>query len=316
MPLLPPSHVRIWGHDDLQREESRQPDALRLDWDDVPNATGYNIEVNGQVTLQGIARDVLVENLSPNTRHTIRVSAIDSNDNSPWSTHKVFATRPPTPLVAPTLSARDTARGDSYLILKWIDQGYAYDLKINEHIVVAKPEDMIDGLEPNSAVRVQLRARDDAVGGSSFWSPSVIFATRPPLPPMPTILPYQVGESGFVIHWSVPHFRGWEYASVTLIRTQSDGTPTRLAIAQNLSDSLVDDDYNRQGDKHYALVVVVGAAGVPLGTGLSENTSLYGPFAVTDVPRYSVRVTPAPSMAMERLGNILQLNIVGNRRLK
>lgn len=90
-----PENLRLFGRDDAEREQSRKADRLRLEFDDVPTALSYELEVNGS-SIPFANREWIQVGLA-NTRYDLRVRALDQNGYSDWSTYFSTVTRPPKP---------------------------------------------------------------------------------------------------------------------------------------------------------------------------------------------------------------------------
>lgn len=68
--------------------------SITLMWDEVPNATGYDIEIDGAVVGNGSGRSYVHDGLKPNTMHMYRIRAIKSNGPGEWSVYVTATTFP------------------------------------------------------------------------------------------------------------------------------------------------------------------------------------------------------------------------------
>lgn len=60
-------------------------DSITLTWDGVINATGYDVEVDGQISDNGLNTSYINSGLEPNTSHAYRVRAKTANGPKAWS---------------------------------------------------------------------------------------------------------------------------------------------------------------------------------------------------------------------------------------
>jgi hypothetical protein len=105
MPPSQPNSPRLWGNDAAETEASRGVDRLRLTWDTVAGADGYEIRVDGGASSPA-QPDVTPIGFAPNTLHSFDVRAHDVSGWSPWSVPFETVTRPFTP-PAPTRKSAD-----------------------------------------------------------------------------------------------------------------------------------------------------------------------------------------------------------------
>lgn len=103
MPIPQPGSPRLWGNNASEIEEARGVDRIRLTWDEIAGADGYELRVDGGVGSPA-APDVEPIGFGPNSLHKFEVRAHDANGWSMWSAPFETVTRPLTPL-APVRNA-------------------------------------------------------------------------------------------------------------------------------------------------------------------------------------------------------------------
>lgn len=97
MPLSAPTGLDLFGATPAEKEESRRDDRVRIRFDSVAGADGYEARVNGGVPMAAASGDWLLVT-APNSRQDIEVRATAQNEPpSPWSHPLSLVSRPPAP---------------------------------------------------------------------------------------------------------------------------------------------------------------------------------------------------------------------------
>jgi hypothetical protein len=97
MTLPKPDPPRLFGATPEERERSRGPTLLRLEWDPIAGVVGYEIMVDGGTPTSAQSGDQIGP-FDPNTLHEAAIRALDSTGGSTsWSDSFANVTRPPTP---------------------------------------------------------------------------------------------------------------------------------------------------------------------------------------------------------------------------
>ncbi|QJD85848.1 fibronectin type III domain-containing protein [Cohnella herbarum] len=153
---------------------------ITVEWDDVPGATGYEIEADTVVVDVGTATSYIHRNLLPNTVHTYRVRAKSGNDVGDWSEWSKLSTQA-TPPVTPT---RFRAIANThYIELQWDASpgSFNYDLEVDGRIItgIAGTSFVHRDLVPNTMHVYRVRASNTS--GSSPWSNKIKPRTIPEL---------------------------------------------------------------------------------------------------------------------------------------
>src|SRR4051794_38945309 len=96
VPPAPAAPPDLFGSSADERENSRGPDFLRLNWPEAPTATRYDLLLNSTLLLNQ-PRGVTLSGLSPDTGQALAVRAANIDGESPFTSARVLTTRPPTP---------------------------------------------------------------------------------------------------------------------------------------------------------------------------------------------------------------------------
>ncbi len=147
-----------------------------LSWEQVPEADGYEMEIDGVVTDNGSEISCIHDGLVPNTSHTYRVRAQKGTEASEW-------TQPLTVMTFNLVTPQNvTATSDETAItVNWepVDGAGSYDMEFDGSIMTginALPATYtITGLTPNTQHRIRIRAVD--ANGASNWSLPLIQST-------------------------------------------------------------------------------------------------------------------------------------------
>ncbi len=150
-------------------------DEVTLTWDEVTGATGYDIEVDGDVIDNGLDTIYVHSGLMPGTQHTYRVRAKNENGAGDWSVTftKVILSSIPTNLQAAVTSNSITLTWDP------VPEALSYDVEA-DGIIIDNGQDTTyihEHLMPNTQHTYRVRAiRPD---GPKDWSALLIKSTLP-----------------------------------------------------------------------------------------------------------------------------------------
>lgn len=149
--------------------------SIVLSWNQVANANGYEVEVDGVVTDNGDETSCIHNGLLPNTTHTYRVMAKSDTEVSEWTeplTVNTFLLQTPQELTA---SSDETS-----MVINWqsVEGATTYDLEFDGSVITGISETtyLAEGLEPNSQHEIKVRAVSE--GGASNWSNTLIKSTK------------------------------------------------------------------------------------------------------------------------------------------
>ena len=149
--------------------------SIVLSWNQVANATGYEVEVDGVVTDNGYETSCIHNGLLPNTTHTYRVRAKNDTEVSEWTeplTVNTFLLQTPQGLAA---TSEETS-----MTISWqpIEGATTYNLDFDGSVITGISETtyLAEGLEPNSQHEIKVRAVSE--GGISNWSNTLTKSTK------------------------------------------------------------------------------------------------------------------------------------------
>ena len=153
---------------------------INVSWDSVADATGYDLEVDGQV-ITDVTNPYAHTGLQANTTHSYRIRAKNEAGASDWSseisatTEQEVTTAPAVPATPAGLSA--TAASTSEINVSWdsVADATGYDLEVDGQVItdVTSPY-AHTGLQANTSHDYRVRAKNKV--GVSDWS-SLVSAT-------------------------------------------------------------------------------------------------------------------------------------------
>ncbi|NQX48221.1 hypothetical protein HQN87_23110 [Paenibacillus tritici] len=188
---------------------------IRLSWDSVTGATGYEIEADGTIIDNGSKVTFTHTGLSPNTKHNYRIRAKNTLVVSEWSEWTTLVTG----ITAPAMP--QNLRGDvtvNSIQLAWdsVNGASGYDVEVDGQIISYSNhlEYTHSGLEPNTMHAYRVRAKNGGV--SSDWSELLKKTTTPAL----TIKPEKDSQLNFVM--IIPYKNGKSERQVTVTYNAKD----------------------------------------------------------------------------------------------
>lgn len=146
---------------------------IRISWDAVEAAAGYDIEVDGSIIDNGNNTSYLHDGLNPNTQCTYRVRAKNENGIGSWTEMLTKTTLPATP---DNISIEPT---HSSLKLSWnlVDGAISYEIEADGQLVegIRDTYYTFEGLAPDTLHTYKVRARN--IEGAGYWSESMVKKT-------------------------------------------------------------------------------------------------------------------------------------------
>ncbi|WP_340031283.1 fibronectin type III domain-containing protein [Paenibacillus sp. FSL K6-1122] len=145
---------------------SSQEDVITLTWEDVTDATKYEVEADGIVVTTVTAPVYTHESLAPGTTHKYRVRALTEMNVSPWTALLTQNTLPGSVTGLSVTSATNVA-----IALKWnaVTGATGYDLEIDGTVVaVSGLTYNKTGLAANTNHTFRVRSKNTA--GAGAWS--------------------------------------------------------------------------------------------------------------------------------------------------
>jgi hypothetical protein len=159
----------------LNLEFSYGTDSITVQWDTVPGADTYEIEVDGDLTTLGTEPTFVHEGVIPGTEHIYRVRALREGVSGDW-------TESVTKALAAQIPGNVTAVPSSNAIaLTWdpVIDAVGYDIEADGHLISLAPLTayLHNNLESNTLHSYKIRARK--TDGTGEWSPIVSVSTLP-----------------------------------------------------------------------------------------------------------------------------------------
>ncbi|GKX68552.1 fibronectin type III domain-containing protein [Inconstantimicrobium mannanitabidum] len=162
--------------------------SIKVSWNSVINATGYEIEVNGVILNVGTDTHYSHTGLDSNTTYKYRVRAIGGTWSSIITATTLPPPPPPDPVVIPAPTNITAIATVNSIKVSWnsVINATGYEIEVNGVILNVGTDTHYShtGLDSNTTYKYRVRA----IGGT--WS-SIITATTlpPPPPPDPVVIP-------------------------------------------------------------------------------------------------------------------------------
>lgn len=152
--------------------------SITINWDEVPAATSYEIEADGQVIALGNQINFVDEGLEPLSGHVYRVRAVNRGGKSDWSRRLNISTYPEKPLPPANIIASSDSQAITMTWFRSLNADH-YEVEIDGGDIasVKNPQYIHSALSPNT--RHMYRVRAVNVSGLSDWSSKVILDTLP-----------------------------------------------------------------------------------------------------------------------------------------
>jgi len=148
-----------------------------LNWSTVSNATGYELEWDGQIYKLDKRLTFKFIGLQPGSQHTYRVRATNAGGASEWSKLATVLTKTDLPDVPTGLIASAT---DSSVSLNWNENADAYTYEVEADGVTVETGGAnfteLKGLPPGTSHQYRVRAVNEI--GASEWSAPVSVSTH------------------------------------------------------------------------------------------------------------------------------------------
>ena len=158
----------IWTLPDIPENIITEPtsSSVRISWDPVIGATGYDIEVYGTAVDAGAQGWYIHDGLNSNNQQTYRVRAKNSSGDGDWSSIVAETTLPGIP------SYIRTEANDKKIIVYWdaMPGALTYDIEVDgvTHSGLSEPKYEHKQLQPNTIHSYRLRST--GINGTSDWS--------------------------------------------------------------------------------------------------------------------------------------------------
>lgn len=174
--------------------------SVTVNWDAVEIATGYDIEVDGEVLDNGSSTVYEHKSLSPATHHYYRVRMRGEQGEGGWSNYVQATTLPPMPSAPEGITAVSTQNA---IIVNWnpVKDAIGYIIEADGNII----EDIVDttyihqALQPDTEYRYRIRAVSDE--GLSSWSSPITISTLSAKPEVPDNIKATASENAIILNW-------------------------------------------------------------------------------------------------------------------
>ncbi|OPX46461.1 endoglucanase 1 precursor [Ruminiclostridium hungatei] len=174
---------------------TKTSNSITLEWSSVAGASGYEVEVYGNIEDNGSSTYYTLSGLEPNTQRTFRIRAKNPDGTSAWSPVIAASTLPGASF---NVNAEPEARS---ITVSWERQPGAvyYEIEIDGTEIRKVDENLFEhkNLEPNTEHAYRIRAgNSDGVTG---WSPVSKAVTLPDVPA--NLLISSVASNGISLKW-------------------------------------------------------------------------------------------------------------------
>ena len=205
--------------------------SIIVTWDAITLATGYDIEVDGQIVNAGASTQYVHNGLTPGSIHYYRVRARNEAGKSPWSQLVSVSTIPNPPLVPGNISTTST---DTSITISWdgVEGAQSYILEADGVKIYGLTDTAYvhSGLAPGTAHYYRVKAVN--AGGESDWSIMYEAATQEILSGAPVIIIGEITENSIEISWNeIEGAIGYELETdgvVTVMENQTSSVHTGL----------------------------------------------------------------------------------------
>ncbi|MNU97887.1 Exochitinase 1 precursor [compost metagenome] len=185
----------------LNLKTSVTSNSVKLTWNPVQDATGYEIEINSdQIISNGTSLVYNPTSLDPNTVYTYRVRAVNDSVKGAWSQAVMVRTLLPAPIVPGNIIATPTSKTVS---LQWSDVIGALNYEVEWDGQLRKTSKTTEfkagGLLPGSQHTYRVRAVNS--GGISPWSQLYTIMTKSDVPSVPTEIKAEAEDKKVHLNW-------------------------------------------------------------------------------------------------------------------
>ncbi|MCX7920800.1 MAG: hypothetical protein N3B21_02065 [Clostridia bacterium] len=174
--------------------------SITLVWDSIPQATGYEIEINGTVAGSSTEARYVHSGLNPETSYRFRIRAKNDQGFSTWSEVLTASTLPVKPPMPSNLGA---TAAQNVITLTWnpVADVEGYDIELDGIVIyndISTVYTHLD-LESNTKHTYRVRSRNAAIEGD--WSNTLIISTLPGKPKAPANIAVAASGSIVTIKW-------------------------------------------------------------------------------------------------------------------
>ncbi|HEX2927139.1 MAG TPA: fibronectin type III domain-containing protein [Ruminiclostridium sp.] len=173
---------------------------MKITWDAVTGATGYDIEADGKVVSTGTVNSYTYGGLQAETTHTYRVRVKNAGGTGEWS-NSASAVTLPNPPEAPEIS--DTKATQTEISISWdaVAKADSYEIEADGKTIDTGTNTAYTdkNLTPDTTHKYRVRAQN--AGGSSDWSTVTEVKTLPNPPEIPKNLKADPTRTTMTLTW-------------------------------------------------------------------------------------------------------------------
>jgi len=183
---------------------------IKVSWDAVPTAAGYQIEADGSTINAGTGTTYTHTGLNPGTPHTYRIRGTNEGGPGSWSTAIEKSTLPSAPGIPANLTAIPLSTS---VTVTWnnVPGATGYDIEVNGALVNNGPNTNYRHTSLTPGTSHSYRVRSINAGDKSGWSNTVTVTTLIESAPVPVNLETTSSKNQIAITWdSVDGATGYE----------------------------------------------------------------------------------------------------------
>jgi len=202
--------------------------SINLTWETVPDATGYDVEIDGTAIDNETNTSYTHSGLTPNTAHKYRVRAKSSSNFSAWS---ALVSRYTAPAIPANLTATATSTSIS---LTWsaVTGATGYDIEVDGVVKSTTTATYAhSGLTANTSHSYRVRSKNS--GGASDWSSPITPMTL--LGTIPANIRFVSTSTSIILTWdAVKDATGYDVeADGTIIENETGTSYTHNGLTPN-----------------------------------------------------------------------------------
>ena len=195
---------------------------ITVSWNQVPAATGYDIEIDGTVQDNGTAISYVHNNIEPDSVHKYRVRAKNAGGSGEWSGY-VDAVAFPMPPQPPEDIAAELTKTSIALSWAEVPKTDRYEIEVDGFVYNngSTASYLHSNLVPLSEHKYRIRGTN--AGGVGEWSEYFTFMTHPYEPAMPENVMASANMDSISLSWYASAFA--EYYEVEINGSETARVP-------------------------------------------------------------------------------------------
>lgn len=184
----------------LLRFDNIQQNSVKISWDAIDGATGYDIEVDSVIKENGLAVSYLVTGLLPETTHTYRVRVRNAGGTGNWSSPFSCTTLMNKPGIPQNIEFT-AEKTEITLLWDTVVKADGYDIEADGVVQDNGVNRTYThyGLVPYSQHKYRVRAKN--AGGAGEWSAYINAATLPNPPAPPSSVNSEIAKTEIILSW-------------------------------------------------------------------------------------------------------------------